>query len=94
MSRSLPGREELKDIVQSGEQSVKKLHREEVYGEKRALHFTDAGALPLAVVCMGKVALLLKSYGSYLRELGSGLSNENDMVINLVFMASFLVLFC
>ena len=94
MSRSLPGREKLKDIVQSGEQSVKKLHRGEVCGEKRALHFTDAGALPLAVVCMSKAALLLKSYGSYLRELSSGLSNANDMVISLVFMASFLVLFC
>lgn len=32
MSRGLPGREELKDIAQSEEQSVKKLHRREVYG--------------------------------------------------------------
>lgn len=46
MSRSLPGREELKDIVQSGEQPVKKPRRGEVYGEERAFHDMDASAPP------------------------------------------------
>lgn len=46
MSGSLPGREELKDIVRSGEQPVKKPRGGEVYGEERAFHDKDASAPP------------------------------------------------
>lgn len=46
MSGSLPGREELKDIVRRGEQPVKKPRGGEVYGEERAFHDKDASAPP------------------------------------------------